>query len=119
MNWHVGADSIIDRTTGREFVVRKHGLSATEIRSSRPGTRYVLGFIPDTTEITGDTKALQHVLSQVSTTGTHFTYYASEYRSGADSVVLLDYIRGSVAAPAASASPAGPQRQRSADLISN
>jgi len=98
MNWHVTADSMIDETTGREFVLRKHGLSVHEVRNVRPGSRIVLGFIPDTTEITGDAKALREALSHLSVAGDHFTYFASEYRAGAETVVLLDYIRGSAAA---------------------
>jgi hypothetical protein len=98
MNWHVTADSMIDRATGREYVLRKHGLSVHEVRNVRPGARIVLGFIPDTTEITGDAKALREALAQLSIAGDHFTYFASEYRAGAETVVLLDYIRGSSAA---------------------
>ena len=95
MYWHVSADSMTEMKSGKQFQLWKHGLTAEEARLAPAGTRFIVGFIPLTREISGDTARLREVLSEVSTTGDHFTYFASEFRKGADRVILLDYVKGS------------------------
>jgi len=95
MDWHVAVDSMTELKTGLRYRLRKHGLTAEEVRLAPADARFVEGHIPATREISNDPAKVRQLVSEISVAGEHFTYFASEYRHGTQCVVLLDYVKGS------------------------
>ena len=91
-NWRIMPDGIIDPETGRRYALVRHGLDAATATEQVLHSRVVLGRFPLAQEITGDAIGIRDALRELSTSGAHFSYFASLYRVGADGLLLVDYI---------------------------
>lgn len=90
--WRILDDGIVDPHDGRRFTLVKHGLDFVTAMQQVAHCRVVLGRFPVSREITGDTETITAALKELSTSGAHFTYFASGYRDGNKVLLLLDYI---------------------------
>ncbi|WP_213816883.1 hypothetical protein [Glaciihabitans sp. dw_435] len=90
--WRVFRGVMICPLTNLRFELVRHGLDRHAATDAAGSSRVVFGDFPNATEITGDIRATAAALRDVTTSGAHFTNYASLYSDGAASVLLIDYI---------------------------
>ena len=91
-NWLLDGASLIS-TDGHNLVLDTHGIDRY-LASTIAGRGIVIyGEFPSLVEITGDTARVDEALLRVSSAGQLFTVYASVYRDGATTALLLDHLR--------------------------
>lgn len=91
-SWQI-KELVLQDPSGQRYKLVRHGADRHTV-SQVVATSIVLhGDFPVLNDITGDQAQLQHLLSEIRTTGSLFTVYASLYRRGTQTVVLLDYLR--------------------------
>ena len=91
-NWLLDGASLIS-TDGHNLVLDTHGIDRY-LASTIAGRGIVIyGEFPSLVEITGDTARVDEALLRVSSAGQLFTVYASVYRDGAMTALLLDHLR--------------------------
>lgn len=91
-NWLLDGASLI-ASDDHTFLIDRHGIDQYLASSIARHAIVVYGDLPRLVEITGDDKRIQDALSHVSPAGDLFTVFASVYRSGSQTVLLLDYLR--------------------------
>jgi len=91
-NWRIVPDGIIDPGSGKRYNLVRHGLDEASARDQVVHSRVVLGRFPLAQEITGDVARIRDALRELSTSGAHFSYFASLYGIGGDGLLLVDYI---------------------------
>lgn len=93
-DWEISGFFLVN-ADGTRFRVARHGIDKINaLRLAEDAAVTVLyGDFPELTDITTDRARVTDALEQVQTRGDLFSVYASVYRSGARSVLLLDYLR--------------------------
>ena len=91
MAWQIRDHSLVS-PAGKKFKLVRHGIDRYTVRQLTRHAAIVYGEFPFMKEITLNTSEVDDALLQVSTSGDLFTIYASVYRRGSHTVVLLDYL---------------------------
>ena len=84
---------VLQDPSGERFKLVRHGADRHTVSQALSTSIVLHGEFPSLEDITGNQMKVQELLSEVRTTGSLFTVYASLYRRGTQSVVLLDYLR--------------------------
>lgn len=78
---------------GKRFRVARHGLDKyTALRIAKDAT-VLYGDFPELSDITNDHLRVAAAMEQIGTRGDLFSVFASVYRNGSQTVLLLDYLR--------------------------
>jgi hypothetical protein len=89
--WEIRDNSLVS-PVGKKFTLVRHGVDRYTVRQLARHAAIVYGEFPFMMEITLNTSQVEETLAQVSPSGALFTVYASVYRRGTHTVVLLDYL---------------------------
>ena len=90
--WSVKGSKLIS-PTGTTYELVRHGIEKDVATRIARRSIVIFGDFPSLEDITGDTKRMLEAASHVSPRGELFTVYASEYRIGTQTALLLDYLR--------------------------
>lgn len=90
--WSVNGSTLV-APNGIAFELVRHGLEKDLASRIASRATVVFGDFPSLTDITGDPKRVEDAVVQASPRGELFTVYASEYRLGTETALLLDYLR--------------------------
>jgi hypothetical protein len=91
--WRVSGDQLIEVTTHREFDLVSHGLDRDAVVALAPrNPRILLGHFPEVTEVPEHDARISDALAELSTSGRHFTTFASAYAAEGQTIILIDYI---------------------------